>query len=119
MDKRPHERLDVWNNSVEFVTNVYKLTRGFPDSEKYGLTSQLRRASVSIPTNIAEGASRKTRKEYVQFLYIARGSLSELETLLHISEQLNFVEKPTYDALRSKTEFLGKKLTALINALKH
>ena len=108
----------MWNESVGFVKAVYELTRSFPDSEKYGLTSQLRRASVSIPTNIAEGASRKTRKEYIQFLFIAHGSLSELETLLHNSEQLKFVKMPSYETLRSKTEFLGRMLTALINSLK-
>lgn len=117
-EKRPHESLKVWSKSIGFVKDVYGLTGDFPDSERYGLISQLRWAAVSIPTNIAEGASRKTRKEYVQFLYVARGSLSEIETLLHISEQLKFVEKPSYDILRNKTEFIGRMLTALINSLK-
>jgi four helix bundle protein len=118
MEKRPHENLVVWNESVRFVKDVYRLTGRFPGSERYGLTSQLRRAAVSIPTNLAEGASRKTRKEYIQFLYVARGSLSEMETLLYISEQLEFTENQTYDTLRIKTESLGKMLTALINSLK-
>jgi len=118
VEKRPHERLVVWNQSIKFVKEIYEATRAFPDAERYGIVSQMRRAVVSIPCNISEGASRKTRKEYVQFLYISRGSLSETETLLHISEQLKFIEKPTYDGLRSKTESLGKMLTALITALK-
>jgi len=118
IEKRPHEKLVIWNESIEFVKDVYDLTRGYPGYELYGLTSQLRRASISIPTNIAEGASRKTRKEYIQFLYIARGSLSELETLLYISEQLKFVEKPSYKTLLSKTEIMGRMLTALISSLK-
>ena len=118
IEKRPHEKLFVWSQSIKFVKEIYEATRAFPDAERYGIVSQMRRAVVSIPCNISEGASRKTRKEYVQFLYISRGSLSEMETLLHISEQLKFIEKSTYDGLRSKTESLGKMLTALINSLK-
>ena len=118
MEKRPHERLEVWNQSVEFVKDTYELTRGFPDSELYGLTSQLRRAAVSIPANIAEGASRKTQKEFIQFLYIARGSLSEIETLLCISKRLKFVENDAYQECRAKTESLGRMLTGLIHSVK-
>jgi four helix bundle protein len=117
-NKRPHEKLLVWNESVEFVKAVYRLTRGFPGSEWYGLTSQLRRAAVSVPTNIAEGASRRTRKEFLQFLYISRGSLSEIETLLIISEGLEMVERDLYQACRSRTESLGRMLTGLINSIK-
>ena len=118
IEKRPHEKLIVWNESVGFVMDVYKLTRGYPDSEKYGLTSQLRRAAVSIPTNIAEGASRKSQREFIQFLYVARGSLSEIETLLCISERLEFVEAAVYQGCRAKTESLGRMLTGLIHSVK-
>jgi four helix bundle protein len=68
---RPHEKLDVWKKSVDFVVNVYKATERFPSDEKFGLTSQIRRASVSIPANIAEGAGRKSNKEFINFLSIA------------------------------------------------
>ena len=118
MNQRPHERLDVWNRALGFVKDVYELTTAFPDSERFGLMSQLRRAAVSIPTNIAEGASRQTGKEFVQFLYIARGSLSEIETLLCISERLKFVKRSVYQDCRNQTETMGKMLTGLIHAVK-
>jgi four helix bundle protein len=118
-NRRPHEYLKAWIRSMEFVKDIYELTRGFPGYELYGLSAQLRRAAVSVPTNIAEGASRKTRKEYVQFLYVARGSMSELETLLQISEQLKFIDSRSYDDLRGKTDALGRILTALISSLKN
>jgi four helix bundle protein len=75
-----HKDLDVWKRSMDLVVKVYQITKLFPDTEKYGLTSQMRRAAVSIPSNIAEGAARKGDKEFIQFLYISIGSLSELET---------------------------------------
>jgi four helix bundle protein len=72
MDK-PHNKLDVWKESIEFVVAIYNLVKGFPRNEEFGLTSQLKRAAVSIPGNIAEGAARNSKREFVQFLYIARG----------------------------------------------
>ena len=81
---RPHEKLDVWKMSVEFVVEVYECIKHFPSDEKFGLTSQIRRAAVSIPANIAEGAARQPDKEFFHFLAIAQGSASELETELLI-----------------------------------
>ena len=81
---KTHKDLDVWKFAIEFVTNIYKATSDFPDEEKFGLTSQLRRASVAIPSNIAEGAARNHPKEFIQFLYIALSSASEIETQLII-----------------------------------
>ncbi|MFV8360212.1 four helix bundle protein [Flavobacterium sp. LS1P3] len=75
-----HKDLDVWKRSMDLVVKVYQITKLFPDTEKYGLSSQMRRAAVSIPSNITEGAARKGDKEFIQFLYISIGSLSELET---------------------------------------
>lgn len=118
MEKRPHERLVVWNGAIELVKDVYLLTREFPGSEMYGLTSQLRRAAVSIATNIAEGASRQTTKEYIQFLYISRGSLSEIDTLLCVSERLNLIDSPMVQALHKKAQSIAKMLTSLIRSLK-
>ena len=77
---------------MDFVVDVYEMTKVFPDVEKFGLTSQIRRAAVSIPSNIAEGAARNTDKEFVQFLYIALGSLAEVETQLLIAERLNYIK---------------------------
>lgn len=85
-----HKRLDVWQMSIEFVTDIYQFVRQFPNEEKYGLSDQLRRASVSIPSNIAEGAARQSNKEFLQFLYIALGSCAEVETQLVIARNLNF-----------------------------
>jgi four helix bundle protein len=86
-----HKDLDVWKESMILAKEVYHLTKGFPKEEIYGLTSQMRRCSVSIPSNIAEGAARSSDKELIQFLYISLGSLSELETQLLLSRDLGFV----------------------------
>ncbi len=88
---KDHKDLDVWNQSMVLAEQVYTLTKEFPSDEKYGLISQMKRAVVSIPSNIAEGAARKGNKEYIQFLYIAMGSLSELETQILLSQRLQFV----------------------------
>ena len=87
-EKRPHERLDVWQDAMSLVEAVYRLTAQFPDSERFGLVSQMRRAAVSIPSNIAEGAARRSTSEYLRFLSIARGSLAELDTQIQIASRL-------------------------------
>jgi four helix bundle protein len=87
-----HKDLDVWKLGLLFVKDIYVVTKKFPAEELYGLTSQLRRAAVSVPTNIAEGAAKNSRKEFVRFLYISLGSLVEIETLLHVAELLNYCE---------------------------
>jgi four helix bundle protein len=84
--------LDVYNVSLKLVVSVYKVTEGFPKQELYGLSSQMRRCAVSIPSNIAEGSGRHTTKEFIQFLYMSNGSLSELETQVEISRLLGFIE---------------------------
>ncbi len=85
---RSHKDLDVWKKAVPLVVDLYKLTKGFPPDERFGLTAQIRRASTSIPANIAEGWGRGSTKEYIQFLKIARGSLTELDTHLIVSGEL-------------------------------
>lgn len=87
---RGHRDLEVWKESMNFVIMIYKITEDFPESEKYGLSQQLRRASVSVPSNIAEGAGRCHSKEFIQFLYFSMGSLSEIETQLIIGNRLGF-----------------------------
>ena len=86
-----HKDLDVWKLSIDLVKDVYNITKTFPQSEIYGLTSQIRRCAVSIPSNIAEGSARSSNKEFIQFLYIALGSCAELETQLIISKEINVV----------------------------
>ena len=88
---RPHKNLDVWKESVALATEIYKITSNFPKSEIYGIVSQMRRAAVSVPSNIAEGAARNSDKEFAQFLNIAGGSLSELDTQVEISFNLDYI----------------------------
>lgn len=89
---RPHYNLEAWKSSMALVKSIYEATRTFPREEIYGLTAQMRRAAVSIPSNLAEGAARTGAKEFAQFLSIAKGSLSELETQLLISAELGYLD---------------------------
>ena len=109
---KDHKDLDVWIQSMLLVEDIYKLTNNFPSDEKYGLSSQIKRAVVSIPSNIAEGAGRKGDKEFIQFLYIAMGSLSELETQLILSNRLHFVS--SIDLYLNQLEKIKKMLFGLI-----
>jgi len=112
-----HKDLNVWNDAMELVTDIYRLTKSFPKEELYGLTSQIRRSAVSVPSNIAEGAARKNKTEFIQFLYIALGSLSELETQLIISKNLNYSE--TISSLLSKVTDIRKMTFGLIKSIKN
>jgi len=87
-----HKKLDVWNKSIELVAEIYNLTKSFPKEEVYGITQQIRRSAVSIPSNIAEGSARKGDVETIQFFYIAIGSIAELETQLIISQKIGYIE---------------------------
>jgi four helix bundle protein len=89
---RTHKDLDVWKKSVTLVTQVYKITESFPEKEQFGITLQIRRSAISVPSNIAEGAARASIKEFKQFQYISLGSLSELETQLLISCNIKYLE---------------------------
>ncbi len=84
MLEKPHKKLNVWHKSIDLVQKIYEMTETFPKIENYGITNQIRRAAVSIPSNIAEGAARQTKKEFIQFVHVAQGSLSELDTHLEI-----------------------------------
>ena len=114
---KTHKDLIVWQKSISFVTKIYKETNSFPNSELYGLTSQLRRASVSVPSNIAEGAARNTDKEYVRFLFIARASAAEIETQLIIAENLGYITSID-NQLKEELLEISKMLTALIYKIK-
>ncbi|MDR0495146.1 MAG: four helix bundle protein [Treponema sp.] len=109
--------LTVWQEAMNLVEMVYLQTRTFPKEEIYGLTSQIRRAAVSVPANIAEGNGRKSRKEYLHFLAIARGSIAELETHLLIAERLNMLTKEVSDQLQKQLQSVGRLLLALRKSL--
>ena len=111
-----HHDLEVWKRSIRYVTTIYQLTESFPSVEKFGLTSQIRRSAVSIPSNIAEGAARQSSKEFIRFLYISMGSLSELETQIIICENLNYLTNT--DNLQNSIVDLKKMTNGLITYLK-
>ena len=116
---KTHKNLDVWQNSVELVTEIYMLTNAFPENEKFGLTNQIRRSAVSIPSNIAEGAGRHSKKEFSRFLNIAQGSATELETQLIISKNLNFIDYEQYENKIEKLTSIMKMLSGLVRSLKN
>lgn len=108
----------MWNEAVGFVVDVYQATRSFPKTEQYALADQLRRAAVSIPSNIAEGAARQTQKEFIQFLYIARGSASEIDTQLEVAARLGYVSPEQKGGLDEKLDKISKMLSGLIRSVR-
>nr|WP_298056679.1 four helix bundle protein [uncultured Halomonas sp.] len=113
---RKHQQLRVWQESMDLVTVVYGLTTSFPAEERFGLASQMQRAAVSVPSNIAEGAARGSKADFLRFLYIARGSLSELETQLQIAFRLGYTADPSRITAQINTVF--SQLGGLIKHLK-
>lgn len=115
--EKPHKKLDAWKCAMKVAQLVYELTGQFPAQEKFGLVSQMRRAAVSIPCNIAEGAARKGKKEFKNFLSMAQGSLSELDTQLDLSVSLGFAERNEVAAITPELVKIDKMLTGLIRSL--
>lgn len=111
-----YEKLDVWKKSIILVTEVYILVKLLPKEETYALSDQIRRSVVSVPSNIAEGSSRNSKKEFVQFLYIALGSLCELETQPLIAKNIGYIED--INNMQSKTMQIKKMINALITSIK-
>ena len=110
---RSYRDLEVWKLSIDFVKKVYQVTHNFPDSEKFGLINQIRRAAVSIPSNIAEGQGRNSSKEFQQFLAISLGSLAELETQLIIAKEIEYLTQNELDALLSPLDRIRKMIKGL------
>jgi four helix bundle protein len=110
--------LIAWRKAIDLVTDVYRVTRSFPREELYGLTNQLRRAAVSVPSNIAEGQAHFSRKEFHHFLSHARGSLVEIETQLTIAQNLEYLSPSQMRVLLDKAAELGKVLNGLIASIK-
>ncbi|RJQ39872.1 MAG: four helix bundle protein [Nitrospiraceae bacterium] len=109
--------LKVWQKSYELSLEIYRITKRFPLEEKYGLTSQIRRAAVSVTSNIAEGYARKTRPEYIQFLYVAYGSNCELETQILLSGDLGYIKSEELKQLQEEISEIERMLKALIKSL--
>jgi four helix bundle protein len=110
--------LRAWQKAVDLVAEIYTCTQQFPRSELYGLTGQLRRAAVSVPSNIAEGKGCASDREFLHFLNNARGSLFEIETQIAIAEKLGYLDRAKCDVLRSKTAEIGRLLNGLMKAIK-
>jgi four helix bundle protein len=108
--------LEVWKNGIQLAKNIYQLTETFPNHELYALTSQLRRASVSVPSNISEGYVKNSTKDFIHFLYISLGSLAEIDTQLQLAKELNYVEN--IEEFRNFIEIQMKQIRSFINALK-
>jgi len=114
---RDFKKLTVWQKADELVVQVYAVTVCFPSTEQYGLTSQFRRAAVSIAANIAEGSARRTLKDFHHFLHIARGSLSEVEYYIHLSHRLGYLDQTQTQSLEETRREVGSILQGLISSL--
>jgi four helix bundle protein len=119
MEIQSYRDLKVWQTGMDLAEQCYLVTRNFPKEELYGMISQIRRSSASIPANIAEGHGQKTRKEHIQFLYIAQGSLKELETHLILSKRVKLSSSNVINSLLNQCESVGRLLSALIRALEN
>jgi four helix bundle protein len=113
------EKLEIWQKAMNMVENIYAATEFFPSKEKFALTDQLRRAAVSVPINIAEGTGRNSKKEFLQFLTITRGSLYETVTLLMIAKRLNYIGEEKHSELSTTIESINKMLSKLISSLRY
>lgn len=115
---KDYKELEVWQKAVDLATSLYEVTRGFPDTEKFGLVVQVRRAATSVPANIAEGWGRGSTREYVQFLHVARGSLLELETHLIIAQKLAYLSRERSEVAHQQVKSISMMLNRLIGALR-
>ena len=110
MFKLPYKKLNIWTIGIEIVNEIYEITEKFPKEEIFGLTSQIRRSAVSIPSNIAEGSQRTSNKEFANFILIAKGSLAELQTQLLIAKNLQYLNNDKFEQINGKAENLNKML---------
>jgi len=117
MRVQSYRDLRVWKTAVDLTLEVYRITEAFPPSERFGLTSQLRRAAISVASNIAEGHARSTRGEYRNFLSVARGSAIEVEVQLFLAEQIGYVESPMLVKARGYCDSISRMITRLKRAL--
>ena len=115
---KSYRDLIVWQKSMQLVTDIYRLSKTLPNDERYGLTSQIRRSAVSIPSNIAEGYGRKSTTDYVRFLQISRGSLYEFQTQMEICLNLDLLSKQDFSDIHKKSNEIERMLNSLINKVK-
>jgi len=113
-----HKDLDVWRKAVDLSVDVYQFTKEFPREEMYAMSSQMRRAAISIPSNIAEGAARRTDKDFIHFLYIALGSASELDTQCEIGCRIGLLDEASREKLQRRVEEVSKMLYGLIRSVR-
>jgi len=118
METRAHKNLDVWKRSMGLAKLIYKVTSRFPSAEQFGLVSQMRRAVVSIPSNIAEGAARSGKREFLQFLNIAQGSVSELDTQVELAKELGFLDQQSYNDGLNELKVISKELYGLAKKIR-
>jgi four helix bundle protein len=117
INERPHKKLVTWQKAVELVTEIYRLTEAFPRKEEFGITAQMRRAAISVPSNIAEGLTRKTNKDKLHFLNIAQASLSEIDTQIEISLRLGYISQQVYEDAEIKVIEVEKLLSGLSRSI--
>ena len=118
MEEIPHKKLEAWRKAVDLVVAVYQTTVGFPAQERFGLTAQVQRAAISVPSNIAEGAARGSNRGFVNALHIARGSLSELDTQLIIAHRLGYLDEQEAAQLGLRLAEIDRMLTGLIASVR-
>ena len=114
---KSYRDLDVWKKAIDLAKMVYQITKSFPDEEKYGLVVQMRRAAVSIPSNIAEGHARTSTKEFMHFISVALGSIAELETQIVLSNHLEYIKMDQREILLESLDIIGKMLRGLYKSL--
>jgi four helix bundle protein len=118
LNERPHKKLDVWKKSIDMVTLIYEITKSLPREEDYGLKSQMRRAAISVPSNIAEGLARRTIVDKLHFLNIAQGSLSEIDTQVELCLQLKYFDTINYVKIETQLIEIQKMLSGLSRSLR-
>ena len=114
---KSYQDLEVWKKSIDWVERIYRVSSGFPPEERFGLTSQIRRAAVSVPANVAEGAARTGTREFLQFLSVASGSLAEVETFLILAGRLGYLAEPDRQALEAEADEISRMLGGLKRSL--
>jgi four helix bundle protein len=112
--EKPHKRLNAWKSAMELAVELYRMTDSFPSREAYGLTQQIRRAVTSIPSNIAEGAARQTKKEFVNYLHMVQGSLSELDSQLELANKLGYLKDDALTSMDGRMSQIDKMISGLI-----